>query len=78
MASNGAKEYIACLKDGDGDYDSLIAAGVVGTHAAVDFVNAKKTIHANIIITSITLGTPVDDKVTYRYSFVTTGAITET
>jgi hypothetical protein len=75
MSSGGAKEYIACLKDGDGDWDTLVASGVVGAHGTVDFINAKQTIQANIIVTSITLGTPVDDKVTYRYSFVTTGPI---
>jgi hypothetical protein len=75
MASSGAREYIACLKDGDGTWDTFVASGVVGAHGTVDFTNAKQTIQANIIVTSITLGTPVDNQVTYRYSFVTTGPI---
>jgi len=75
MLSNGQKEYIACLKDGEGTFDSLISCGAIGLNDSVEFVNDIETIHADIIITDLNLVDDVQSNNKFRYSFVTTGPI---
>jgi hypothetical protein len=75
MLSAGFREYIPCLKSASGNFTSLIPCGVVGAHAAVDFVNAKHTYTMDIIITDISVSDPVDNRVEFAYSFVSSGEI---
>ena len=75
MASKGFKEYISCLKSASGTFSSYIPCGAIGTQLAVDFVNDIETITADIIVTDITVTTDVNDKVQFKYSWVSTGAV---
>lgn len=75
MASASYKEYIACLKSAEGSFDTLVACGAVGAHASVEFISAVETLTFNILVTDITVTTDVNDKVVYRYTFVSTGAV---
>lgn len=76
MSSSGYKEYIPCLKDANGTFDSFTSIGAIGARAGVDFVNDIETITCDIIITDVTLTTDVADKVTFKYTFVSTGEVT--
>ena len=76
MASSGFKEYIPCLKSASGTFNSFTSCGAIGAQADVDFVNDIETISMDIIITDITLSTEVSDKIEFKYSFVSTGAVT--
>jgi len=75
MVSSGFKEYISCLQSASGSFTSLIPCGVVGSHAGVDFVNDNETISMDIIVTDITVTTPVDNRVEFKYSFISTGEV---
>lgn len=76
MSSSNYREYIACLKSASGSFDSFDSIGAIGAQAGVDFVNSTETITMDIIITDVTVSTPVDGAVTFRYSFVSTGEVT--
>ena len=76
MSSGGFKEYIACLKDADGEFTTLVPCGAVGASAGVVFTNDKGTWTMDIIITNINTEVAVDGVVTFRYTFVSTGAVT--
>ena len=73
--SAGFKEYIACLKSATGTFTSNIACGVLGSHAAVDFVNPRQTITADIIITSIGKKVVVDGANGFTYNWESTGQV---
>jgi hypothetical protein len=75
MESKGMREYIPCLKSASGNYTSLTAAGVIGSQTSVDFVNDIETVTCDIIITDINILDPVDNKVEYKYTWVSTGPI---
>lgn len=75
MASSGNREYISCLKSASGSFDSFTSIGAIGAHAGVDFKNDIETITCDIIITDVTVTTPVDGAVTFKYSFVSTGDV---
>ena len=75
MASSGWKEYISCLKSASGTFTSLIPAGVVGSHTGVDFINDNETISMDIIISDLSISTPVDNRVEFSYSFLSTGEV---
>jgi len=75
MSSNGNREYIPCLKSASGTFDTLVPCGAIGAHADVDFVNLIETISMDIIVTDLTLTTNVNDKVVFKYAFVSTGVV---
>lgn len=76
MASAGNKEFVGCLKSASGDFDTLIPCGGVGAETGVSFVNAQETITMDLIITDIVTDVDVNGIVTFKYSFVSSGAIT--
>lgn len=76
MASGGKKEYIGCLKSASGTFDSLTACATIGASTGVEFINDVETITCDIIITDLATSTPVGDKVTFKYSWVSTGEVT--
>lgn len=78
MASDGFREYIPCLKSASGNFDTVTVAGVIGAHASVSFENDIETISMNIIVTDVEEVTDVADKVTWKYSLVSTGPVTVT
>lgn len=75
MASSGYREFLGCLNGGNGSFDTLVPAGVIGSHSSVDFTNDNETITGDIIVTDIKVTVPVEDKVVFTYDFVFTGAI---
>jgi hypothetical protein len=75
MASAGFKEFIGCLQDADGEFTTLVPCGAVGAAAGVTFTNDKGTWTMDIIITNISTKVDVNGVVTFRYTFVSTGAI---
>ena len=77
--SAGWKERIACLKGATGSFKSIGASSTVGTHAGCVFKDAQiggYTISGTIIISRITVGTPVDGIVNFNHEFSFTGAVT--
>lgn len=75
MDSNGFKEFIACLQSAEGTFDSQVPTCVVGGVAGVTFTNDIEEIEMDVIVTAITVTTPVEGKVTYRHTFVSTGPV---
>lgn len=75
MSSGGFKEFLPCLRDADGDFESFTSIGAIGARASVDFVNDKYTYTMDIIITDVTLTDAVEDAIRFKYTFVSTGAI---
>jgi hypothetical protein len=73
--SAGYHEYISCLQSGSGDFDTQVACGSIGAVAGLSLTNTKVTYEMDAIITNITLAAPVDGKVMFRYSFVSTGEV---
>jgi hypothetical protein len=79
MASNGWKERIACLKGATGSFTCVGVAPAVGPDASVTFKTASVggyTISGGIIISKVTVNTPVDGVVSFDAEFVFTGTIT--
>lgn len=76
MSSDGYKEYIGCLKDADGSFETYVPCGAVGASSAVTFTNDIDSYTMNIIITSLVCDDTVHDAVKFTYNFVSTGAIT--
>lgn len=75
MASVGNKEFLACLKDADFTFDTLVSCGDVGAETSLSFVNTKCTISFNAIVNSVQTTTDVNGVVTWTYSGVSTGTI---
>ena len=78
MASNGWKERIACLKGASGTFKSIGVSSTVGAHAGVQFKDAQVggySISGDILVSKITVGTPVDGLVSFDHSFTFTGTI---
>jgi len=75
QTSGGFKEFIGCNKSATGTFTSNIPVAVLGVHAAVEFVNAKGTYTADILITSNAKKVQVADKVGYTYSWESTGPV---
>ena len=73
--SGGYKEYIACLKSAEGDFVTQVPSGIQGARVGATFHNSIKTIDLDLIVTNIVVSSPVDGKVTYRHSFVSTGPV---
>ncbi len=80
MASAGWKERIACLKGATGNYSCVGAEPSVG--AATGSFKTKSTggynIGGAIIVTKVTVNTPVDGVVSFDCDFTFTGTITIT
>jgi len=76
--SAGWKERIACLKGASGSFKSQGASSTVGKHVSAVFKDAQVgeyTISGNIVISKITIETPVADKITFNHEFNFTGTI---
>lgn len=81
MASAGWKERVPCLKGATGNFRCLGASSTVGLHAGAIFKTAPAdgmSISGDIIISRITVGTPVDGLVSFAHEFTFTGDITAT
>lgn len=76
IASAGNKEFIGCLIDADGTFESYTSAGTIGAHASVDFINDSGTWSMDIIVTSLKVDLDVNSIVKFTYTFVSSGAIT--
>lgn len=89
--SNGWKEYIAGLKEWSGSAEgnwkmsdtngqkAIQDAWRNGTTLNLEFrVNSTNKYAGSVLITSIGIETPVDDKVTVSFEFQGTGALTPT
>lgn len=78
MASAGWKERVACLKGASGTFKSIAVSSTVGAHAGCVFLDAAGgySISGNIVISKITVGTPVDGVVSFDHSFSFTGTVT--
>ena len=80
MSSAGWKERIACLKGATGSFTTIGDEGVVGPDASAVFDTKSGaggySISGNIIISKITINTPVDGVVSFDHEFVFTGTIT--
>ena len=77
MNGGGWKEFIPCLRQATGDFTSNIPCGLVGLNLSADFVNGKHTYTCDIIITSCAKSVIVNDKVGYKYTWTSTGEVTE-
>ena len=77
MSSLGWKERVACLKGASGTFKSIGSSSTVGAHAGCQFKDAAAgyTISGAIIISKITVGTPVDGIVSFDHAFSFTGSI---
>jgi len=80
MDSAGWKERIPCLTGANGTFVTVGTSSTVGVHAGCAFKDKASgggyTISGDIIINSITIGTPVDGLVSFNHAFVFTGAVT--
>lgn len=76
MSSSGTKEYIACLKDADFTFDTLVPGPSLGAVTALTFSNTKATVNFNAIVTSVVTTVDVNGIVTWSYTGVSTGALT--
>jgi len=76
MASSGNKEYIGCLRDADGTFDSYTPAGGTGSVTALTLTNAKASWSFNAIVDSIQTSLDVHGVVKFTYGFKSSGAIT--
>ena len=75
MDSNGFREYLACLKSAEGTFDSQVPCGIPGARVGVSFSNDVETITFDLIVSNVAITTPVEGKVTYKYTFVSTGPV---
>jgi predicted secreted protein len=73
--SQGWKEKVACLIGASGTFSSRNSASTVGLHAGVAFKTSASgvAITGNIIISKISVSTPVDGIINYDHTFVFTG-----
>ena len=78
MTSGGFHEYISCLKSASGSFETQTAMGAVGSHAGVTFEDDVVSYTLDLIVTDIKNAVPVGDKITFTYSFISTGAIVVT
>src|ERR1035437_9384064 len=76
MSTLGYEEYLGCLVEAQGSYETLLPVGVIGSNLAVSFINDLETIAMDIIITDIANKTDANDVVTWTYTFVSTGEVT--
>jgi hypothetical protein len=79
MASAGWRERIACLKGASGTWRSIGTSSTVGKHASCTFKDTPTggiSIVGDIVISKITVGTPVDGIVSFVHDFTFTGTIT--
>lgn len=80
MASAGWKERIACLKGATGTFTTVGDEAAVGPDASAVFDTKSGvggySISGDIIITKVTINTPVDGVVSFDHEFVFTGTIT--
>jgi len=75
MDSGGYKEYIPCLKSAEGTFTTLVASGTIGTRTNANFNNDIHGYTLDIIVTNCAVGTPVDGRVTYVYTWISTGPV---
>lgn len=76
MDSAGDREYIACLQSLEGTFDTQIPCGSVGSEVGVSFMNDLIGYSFDCYVTDVKNSVPVGDKVTFTYSFVSTGEVT--
>ena len=78
MASAGWKERIACLKGATGTISCIGVAPTVGPDAAVTLKTSATgySISGAIIVSKVTINTPVEGVVSFDADFVFTGTIT--
>lgn len=77
FASAGWHERVACLLGATGNFRSIGGSSTVGAHTAA-FTATGLSIGGDILISKITVSTPVDGIVTFNHEFSFTGAITAT
>lgn len=73
--SAGWKERVACLIGASGTFSSRGSHSTVGLHAGTAFKTSASgvAITGDIVISKITVSTPVDNIVNYDHTFVFTG-----
>jgi hypothetical protein len=76
MASEGEKEYIGCLKDGAGSFESYTLCATIGANTGATFVNELHTYTADINIININTTVDTAAAVVFKFDFETSGAIT--
>ena len=78
FTSVGWKERVPCLKGATGNFKSIGASSTIGAHAGCVFKDALAgyTISGSIIISKITISTPVDGIVSFNHDFSITGTFT--
>ena len=77
MSTLSAEEFVGCLQEAQGTFESLIPCGVVGTVASVILSNDLEDIAiSSVIITDIDTKADANDVVTFTYTFVSSGEIT--
>ena len=76
MASSGSKEFIGCLKDADGTFESYTPCGGVGASAGLVLTNAADSYTMDAIIESVATEVDVHGAVKFVYSFRSSGEVT--
>ena len=79
LDSEGWRERVPCVRKITGSFKAIGHCSIVGGKAGCVFKDAQSggySITANIIITKITIGTPVDNIVTFNHEFDGTGSYT--
>ena len=77
LSSNGWKEKVACLTGASGSYTCIGGVPVVGAGTAT-FTTPSSSIGGSIIVSQVTVDTPVDGIVSATATFVFTGTVTVT
>ena len=78
MDSGGYKESIACLQSAEGTFITQVVQGGPGARVGATFSNSIYVYDLDLIVTHVAIGTPVDGKVTYRHSWISTGVVHRT
>ena len=78
FASAGWKERVPCLRGASGSFKSIGSSSTVGKHNACAFIDqiGHETISGTIVISKITVGTPVDGIISFNHEFSFTGTVT--
>jgi hypothetical protein len=81
FTSAGWKERVPCLQFASGNFRSIGQYSSAGLHAEATFKSKSSggmTIHGDIVISKIGIGTPVDGIISFVHDFVFTGAFSAT
>jgi len=76
MDSDGWRERIACLKGAKGSFKTFDGISCGPTACTFQDAAAGYEVDGDIIVTKVTLDTPVDGAVTFNCEFVFTGTFT--